>query len=92
MSSLFTEVAKQLLKAGYMYQDIVLEVYMGNSQGMYQWLSLWLGSGGLCSILAVFAMLLKTTFMLQPHAYYAHTMLMNIITLLHLAPMHVDSF
>ena len=33
-------------------------------------------------------MLVKTTIMLQPQAYYAHTMLMNIINLLHPAPMH----
>ena len=47
-----------------------------------------LGLGGLCSILAVLCyapMLVKTTIMLQPQAYYAHTMLMNIINSLHLA-------
>ena len=40
------------------------------------------GLGELCSILAVLCyapMLVKATFMLQPQAYNAHTMLMNII-------------
>ena len=33
-------------------------------------------------------MLAKKTIMLQPRAYYSHTMLMNIINFLHQAPMH----
>ena len=52
---------------------------------------LTLGLGGLCSKLAVLyyaPMLIKTTIMLQPQAYCAHTMLINIINLLHPAPMH----
>ena len=35
------------------------------------------------NISCIMLMLVKTTIMLQPQAYYAHTMLMNIINLLH---------